>query len=574
MNTQQKTKKALLAAVLLLATIFTSSFTVLNVSAAELNSSAVGQDAGKAYYNADYEYLNDANSVYQSITWEEAAYLFEQEGNYLILLGGSWCGNTTAVIDYINEAAKAAGVTTIYNLDLRLDGTNSDTHIRETNGKNDKGATYNYLYGELVTRYLTNLNDWVEYTVDSQSALTYTNAEGVEVTVPKVQVPFLFLYNKDNTVNNKGESEAGKTYPIVYGFEKMVYRAEDGEGLVTYTRDNDGNYTATPVTDYSQQLNNAIFTHIGTGEGKVTLSSFTDADYIRLAYNGRAGKTIFEAGEQINIQTITYKQLDWLLGQEGNYLILLGGSWCGNTQAVIDIINDYAVANDVTVYNFDTKLDGGYAKKYWGYSGDVHIRDSKNVFANLYVDLVNTYFDNIETEYTIESGNYIYYQTDPADENTKVIANKLQVPYFLAYNKDTVDNDGHDTPILSYVEKMYVLDEGSEDYIGSDTNYADYTTAAFQVITAYAEKTGITAKNIVVSTNADVNNEDTSGENNENTTRNTTDTETENNDNSEDNKGGDNTIKVVAAIVGVVVVAAVVVFVVVGKKKSSDGGQC
>ena len=558
MNTKHKSRKALLAVVLLLATIFTSSFTLLNVSAAEVNSSEATQDVGKAYYKADYEYLDDENSVFQSITYEEAVYLFQQKGNYLILLGGSWCGNTTAVIDYVNEAAKAAGVTTVYNLDLRLDGTSRDTHIRETNGTNDKGGTYNYLYGELVTKYLTNLNDWVEYTVDSRSALTYTNADGVDVKVPKVQVPFLVLYNKDNTVDYSGKDGGYRTtYPIVYGFERMVTRTNDGTGL-----------NETTVDEYKAALNTAIFSHIGTGEGKVTLSSFTDADYIRLAYNERSGKTIFEANEQINIRTLTYKQLEWLLGQEGNYLILLGGAWCGNTQAIIDIVNDYAVANNVIVYNFDTKLDGGYAKKYWGYTGEVHIRDSKNVFANLYVDLVKEYFDNIETEYTIESGNYISYQTDPADENTKVIANKLQVPYFLAYNKDTVDNDGHDTPILSFVEKMYLLDETSEDYIGSEANYADYTTAAFSVIKAYAEKTGITATNIVTSTGAD-NDDASDGETNNNTTN------TDNNGENEDDKGGnDTTTKIIIAIVGVVVVAAVIVFVAVRKKKSSGGGKC
>ena len=79
----------------------------------------------KAYYNDDYAYLGDADSVYVSLTLEEAYYLFQQEGNYLILLGGSWCGNTTPVIGYINEVAKEYGVSTIYNLDFRLDGARS-----------------------------------------------------------------------------------------------------------------------------------------------------------------------------------------------------------------------------------------------------------------------------------------------------------------------------------------------------------------------------------------------------------------------------------------------------------------
>lgn len=564
-----------LGAVLLSALTLTSLPNIsAAVSAAALDSSAVSQDAGKAYYNADYKYLEDENSVFESITWEEAVYLFEQEGNYLILLGGSWCGNTTAVIDYINDAAKAAGVDTIYNLDFRLDGTDGETHVRETNTSSKKGAAYNYLYGELVTRYLTNLGDWVEYTADSESALTYTNSEGVDVTVPKVQVPFLFVYNKDNTVNNAGESEDGQTYPVVYGFEKMLYRDIGGgdELYSSYSTQDD----STKITDYTDQLNEAVFSHIGSGDGKLTLSSFTDADYIRLAYNQRAGTDIFEEDEQINIETVTYKQLEWLLGQDGNYLFLFGGAWCGNTQAVIGIINDYAVANDVTVYNFDTKLDGGYAKKYWGYENDLHIRDSKNEFASLYVDLVNTYLKNIETEYTIESGNYISYEAAAEDGTvSEVIANKLQVPYFFAYNKNIVDNDGHDTPILGYVEKMYVLDETRESYIGNETNYADYTQAAFAVISAYADKAGITAvdiversseeteadteaaalvKEVVESVEAADEGENASADN------------APQSEESSDNADSGNTGKIIAAVIGIAVVIAIVVFLKFGNK--------
>ena len=51
---------------------------------------ASAEDIRKAYYNNDYEFLGDDNSVYDSLTLEKAYYLFQQEGNYLILLGGSW----------------------------------------------------------------------------------------------------------------------------------------------------------------------------------------------------------------------------------------------------------------------------------------------------------------------------------------------------------------------------------------------------------------------------------------------------------------------------------------------------
>ena len=555
------------AALLLTVIIMTLSSFLLSFSAmaAVERSSDISYDAGKAYYNSDYKYLNDENSVFQSITWEEAVYLFQQEGNYLVLFGGSWCPNTTAVIDYINEAAKAAGVDTIYNLDFRLDGTNGDTHIRETNGSAKIAVQYNYLYGELVTRYLTNLNDWVEYTADSASALTYTNSEGVDVTVPKVQVPFLFLYNKDNMINHAGDSEDSVKYPIVYGFEKMVYRdANGGKDVYTSSQTQD---STTLVADYAEQLNGAIFDHLSADN--ITLSGFTDGDYIRLAYNEKSGKTLFDANDRINIQTITYKQLDWLLGQDGKYILLFGGSWCGNTQAVINIINDYAVENNVTVYNFDTKLDSGYAKKYWGYSNEIHIRDNNNPLADLYVDLVNKYLDNIETEYTIESGNYIYYTN--AETGAEVIANKLQVPYLFAYNKDAVDDNGHDTPILSYIEKMYVLDASSDAYILSEANFVDYTTGITNVITAHNGNTGADA--VIKDTVIDNDNETPLGAAVADTDKTALDNASAENTAEENN----NIAKIIVAVIAGVAVIGVVVFLALKKGKTSggsDGGCC
>ena len=144
--------------------------------------------------------------VFDAVTYEELIYLLQQEGNYLILLGGSWCHNTRAAATYINQFAHQYGITKIYNFDFYLDGESSSTHVRVTNPAagttKNAGQEYNHLYGELVTRYLTNLNDWVEYKEGSASSVTYTNAYGVDVNVAKLQVPFFFLYNKDNTTRS------------------------------------------------------------------------------------------------------------------------------------------------------------------------------------------------------------------------------------------------------------------------------------------------------------------------------------------------------------------------------------
>ena len=184
---------------------------------------------------------------------------------------------------------------------------------------------------------------------------------------------------------------------------------------------------------------------------------------------------------------LTYKQLIWLLEQEGTHIILLGGSWCPNTQAVVKIINDYALENGVTVYTFDTKLDGGYARRFWGYEHDLHIRDNNSEFASLYVDLVLNYFQNIETEYTLESGNTIHYENT---EGETVTANKLQVHYLLVYTKGLEDEYAHFVPISAHVEQMLTLDETREDYVYKEENYKAYTDGVAAVFAAYASLTG------------------------------------------------------------------------------------
>ncbi len=427
----------------------------------------------KEYYNSDYAFLGDADSVYESLTLEKAYYLFQQEGNYLILLGGSWCGNTTPVIGYINETAKEYGVDTIYNLDFRLDGASRSSHVRETEGAQSQGAdipgsAYNYLYGEIATRFLTNLNDYVEYKADTESAVTYTNAAGEKVTVPKVQVPFLFLYNKDN------KDADGNNAPIVAGLELMKIR----DDFVTDDAEN-----TEAINEYKQILRSSVFDAAAAAE----LSHFTDADYIRLSYNEKSGQEIFAPGDPIAYEVLTYKQFTWLLNQEGTHVFLLGGSWCPNTQAVVKIINDYASEKGVTVYTFDTKLDGGYARKFWGYERDLHIRDNNSEFASLYVDLVLNNFQNIETEYTIESGNTIHYKNA---EGETLTANKLQVPYLLVYTKGLEDEYAHFVPISAYLEKMLTLDETRDDYVYKEENRQAYTDGVAAVFAAYAELTG------------------------------------------------------------------------------------
>ncbi len=492
--------------------------------ASQVSLSASDYSIDAEYFYSDYNAMSNADQdrqdgidtfadkdiVFKSLNWEQLVYLLQQEGNYLILLGGSWCHNTRAAIGYINDFAHEYDIDTIYNFDFRLDGADVDTHIRVSNGDESAAAAYNYLYGELVSRYLTNLTDWVEYTTDSESAATYTNSEGTDVTVAKVQVPFLFLYNKDNTVDNSGNGGTAGSYPIVYGFEEMVDK--DSQGVYVTEKDAEGNpvedENGNPVrsyiTDEYLERLRGVFDYIR--DGSITLSEFTDADFLRQSFNEQGqeknGADIFDADETLNLNVISYRQLVWLLQQEGNSIVLLGGPWCGNTQAAVRTINDYAVANDETVYFADLTLDGSYAKSAWGYENDVQVRSSSSPLVHMYTDLVEQYLTNLVTLYDVNSDEESQYISYTDDGGSEVKVRKLQVPYLFSYNRDVTDADGFPAPVTGYHEQMLVLDPESEDYIYSADNYAAYKTGVKSVFDAYAAATGGTAQEITVDRSA------------------------------------------------------------------------
>ncbi|MCR5461504.1 MAG: thioredoxin family protein [bacterium] len=428
--------------------------------------------------------FSDKDIIFDAITYEELVNILESDGKYLFFFGGSWCHNTRAAAPYVNSIAKEYGVDKIFNFDFFLDGTTNSTHVRNTNptdpARVTAGTEYNFLYGELVTKYLTNLNDFVEYKTDTASALKFNDKEGTETTVAKLQVPFLFYYDKSNASG-----------PIVSAFEEMVdldskgiYKGKNAEGGRNYI-----------TNDYVDGLH-GFFDSIKKTYGTVEVTDYSDKDYIINTYNTRSGKEIFASDSQINIETITYRQLEWLLNQEGNSIILLGGTWCGNTQASIKTFNDFAVKNNLTIYNFDTKLDSGIAKSKYGYSKDAHIRESNTKLTTLYANLIDKYFTNITTLYNVND-EASYKHIEYADKDGNVVkVKKLQVPYLLNYNKDAKDSDNLAAPITAYYEEMLTLVDTRADYVYSETNYKSIKDNTLNVFKAYATRTGVEAKAI------------------------------------------------------------------------------
>jgi hypothetical protein len=419
------------------------------------------------YFNHVYDRLNDPNHVFKTATYEDIVHLFESEGTYAVLVGGAWSGNTQADIGFINEVAKEYGISTIYNFDTKLDG---DTlQIADSNNK------FAYKYVDLVNKYLKNLN--LSSKDVPERNVSYTNKNGDVVTANKIESPFLLVYNKDH------KDAQGNIAPVVSYLDKSY---SWNEFLTNGTLD------AAKVNAYKASVRQVLSAASG-------YSTIDESAYIKAAFNKNyegenPGKpTIFnESDGTLVYEHVTYHQLKQILANEGNYAILLGGSWCPNTQAVIKYINEYAKKHNIAkIYLFDTKLDSGVTvaepSNNSGTAGnanphnnnELQIRTTNHSYAKLYVDLVRTYLTNIKTENnTAAKPSVISYVNELGDT---VIGDRLQVPYLFTYNKDNKDAGGTNAPILGHIELMYSWTNIQPDYVQANypvgARYTNTTTA-------------------------------------------------------------------------------------------------
>lgn len=444
--------------------LLAASILVLPTQAGIANSASDNNEAVAAlsskgvshfdYFNHNYDRLNDANHVFKTATYEDIVNLFESQGTYAVLVGGAWDANTQADIGFINEVAKEYGIHTIYNFDTKLDG---DTlQIADSSNK------YAYKYVDLVNKYLKNL--------DLSTKDSYTNKSGVSVTANKIEAPFLLVYNKDHT------DALGKSAPVISYLDKS-YAWEDF--LTNGTLDN------AKVNTYKASVKEVFKVASPSAYSTIDESAYIKAAFNRNYEGENPGKpTIFtEADGSLVYEHVTYHQLKQILASEGNYAILLGGSWCPNTQAVIKYINDYAKKHNIDkIYFFDTKLDSGVTvaepSNNSGNStsdsltnphnnNELQIRTTNHAYAKLYVDLVSTYLTNIKTENKSAARPTVISYVN--ELGATVTGDRLQVPYLFTYNKDNKDADGTSAPILGHIELMYSWTNIQPEYV--QTNY-------------------------------------------------------------------------------------------------------
>ncbi|MCD8127814.1 MAG: hypothetical protein LUD82_10385 [Clostridiales bacterium] len=441
-------------------------------------------------HNPQYGVASPQDIRFRLLTYDELCYLLSGSGRYLILFGGSWCSHTQQAVPLIQSCAERCGVEAVYLFDFRMDGVSRSSDIQADLTEQPSytgpgqaaeklpGAEWNHLYRELTARFLTNLEDWV----GGSGRITWLDRMEEVRTAPRMETPFLFLYDRANTPDHSGRCHTGGRYPIVYGME--VRGDADCE-------------------ETARRLEAGIFSHLE--EPGMVLSVYTHEDYLREAYRindrGHSRKTqdAFTPEEPIQIQMMPFLMLDWLLDQEGTFLILIGGAWCANTQAAISVINDYAVANGVRVYMFDFRLDGKYPFDFWDYprARELKITRADSPFRRLYIDMVEQKLCNLTTVQTFGGWDpYTVQYTD--DAGTVHIAGRVQAPHLLVYQKGALNPRGKPAPVLAYCVRMYELINCQDTFIYCEPNYKDYKAGVYKVIYTYCQKTGGQAREITV----------------------------------------------------------------------------
>ena len=167
------------------------------------------------FVRENYPALKDAEKVnIKTVTYRQFAWLLQQDGNAIYMVGGPYDEATQNEIADVNAKAVKNDVN-VYLWDPYVDGKISEDDWGYKNtGDIMKSDSINFMYTTLIENSLTNLTtEEFENGADGAS-LTYKNDAGEEKTVPVIKSPFVFSFNKDAT------DEDGISAPITAYSEK------------------------------------------------------------------------------------------------------------------------------------------------------------------------------------------------------------------------------------------------------------------------------------------------------------------------------------------------------------------
>lgn len=398
-----------------------------------------------------------ANTALEAVTYDRFQNLLHHSGNFALLIGDPATDATfKARAAAVDAAARAAGVQKVYwfnpnltggakigttsipNLDIRAA---DDFKLIKTSRDKFKDAWQNLVFlglgnGVTATQTLPGDQSQAISTLAGQASgpvndsvdpiFDYTTA-----TPADVKDSYFLVYNTDATVGaakdkvvswvNLSKDAAADTKVAAAIAGKTFARVEQFDW-------------------WKEEANERHRVSATTPSRGPEVPVLTDAD-----------KAAADGGWRVN--QITYPELIDLLDHstDGDAAILFGGTWCPNTRAVLPFINKEAQKNNVTVYNFDTVLDGGkVAGSPTSGSNPLQTRNTEpapDASGNgryptyAYGELVKQYLGNFVTQYLRNS------TTTPSDPASNAITYypggdytkprqweaRLQVPYLFSY---------------------------------------------------------------------------------------------------------------------------------------------
>jgi len=432
---------------------------------------------------------SDTTPAIESVTYDRFQWLLQQSGNFAFLIGDPAQEASFAPrAQDVEAAADAAGVKKVYWFDPNLSGsakvgpyTEPALDIRNPAAISLPAASqtkYGSAWLNLVGQYLGNGYTASVNGLNGESAtVTATKSANVNdagatagnstkvgdanggalydystATPANASHSFFLIYNKERTVG----AQAGKIASWVDLSEQAS--SVSAKADVTTAIGKVGAANLTQLDQFAwwkDEVNAKQVTQANTTARGKDVPVLTDAD------NAAA-----DGGWRIN--QVTYPELVDLLenGNDANEVLLFGGTWCPNTRPVLGAINEYAQENDVTVFNFDTVLDGGLAGGTTTSAvNPLQVRNTVNNgtttpnanATSLYGDLLSQYLTNINTEYNPATTPVTFYRGGDTS-GTAISTKKLQVPFVLGYRGKAGDqpNGG--------VTRQWIIDNGNGTY--------------------------------------------------------------------------------------------------------------
>lgn len=474
--------------------VATLSLAVGTLTAGSVPANAVDAPSRTASAAVDSTYLQDAlglptNTVVEAVTYDRFQWLLKQSGQFAFLIGSKTDTGFPANAVKVDTAARAAGVAKVYWFDPNLSG---QTGAKSLDVRNT--ATINL-----------HANSQTIFSKIWKNVLGQNLGNGFAATHPAVagSTTAWSAYNQVNIVAD--DSVVNDSVDPLFDYRSTATPAvaSTDDLFFTYDKDHTANGAADKIlswvnlsTDVSVET--AVPTAITAAGGGAVIDSLGQFEWWKDSANAkhkvnypssvseadriaRYGDEILTSADDDNgwvIKQITYPELLHLLAiqdrADRNFVILFGRTWCHNTRAVLEHINENAIANGVTtVYNFDLVLDGGTVNGTNGSANPIHVRATANGGTPaafnfrpswVYGEVARSNFANLITEYDAHNGSGVSYYPGADLTAFPQVVRKLQVPFLLNYQRGTAGSPSSTAVKRQWIQRNFDASTGLANF--------------------------------------------------------------------------------------------------------------